>query len=390
MATTFFHRLRRICFWLHLAIGIFAGVILFVVCLTAALFFLAHEAHHHAEESAGRVEVGEGLRLSADEILAKVWAHNPEKSPKYMTISSAPDQAVQLNYGWYQDPVAVNPYTGEIKSTGDLWTFQVAMGLVEIHRNLALPGGGKVWGKYAVGIATGAMVFLSLSGIWLWWPRHWTWRAFKTGAWFIRGAKGKTRDWNWHNVFGFWTLLPMLVLCVSGIILGYDWATDWTFKLAGDPPPVKKKGRPSANPPPEFVIAPPESGASPLVLENAVRTATAAYPEWDSLLLTLPAPQDPPAVLKMTVLGVGEWLPIYDYAELFVHPYRGEILFTQTFEDINRGGRWKIWMRWLHSGMAFGFWGELLAALISLAGCVLVWTGFALTWRRFFKKKKTT
>jgi uncharacterized iron-regulated membrane protein len=41
-------------------------------------------------------------------------------------------------------------------------------------------------------------------------------------------------------------------------------------------------------------------------------------------------------------------------------------------------------MRFLHTGEALGWPGKLLAALASLGGAFLVWTGFALAWRRFF------
>ena len=40
-------------------------------------------------------------------------------------------------------------------------------------------------------------------------------------------------------------------------------------------------------------------------------------------------------------------------------------------------------MRFLHTGEALGFFGKLVAALASIGGALLVWTGFALAWRRF-------
>ena len=40
-------------------------------------------------------------------------------------------------------------------------------------------------------------------------------------------------------------------------------------------------------------------------------------------------------------------------------------------------------MRFGHTGEVFGVPGQILAGLASAGGCVLVWTGFALAWRRF-------
>jgi sulfite reductase (NADPH) flavoprotein alpha-component len=42
-----------------------------------------------------------------------------------------------------------------------------------------------------------------------------------------------------------------------------------------------------------------------------------------------------------------------------------------------------LWVRGLHTGEALGFAGQTIAGLASLGGCFLVWTGFAMAWRRF-------
>ena len=45
-------------------------------------------------------------------------------------------------------------------------------------------------------------------------------------------------------------------------------------------------------------------------------------------------------------------------------------------------------MRGLHTGEALGFAGQTVAGLASLGGCFLVWTGFAMAWRRFRYRKR--
>jgi uncharacterized iron-regulated membrane protein len=41
----------------------------------------------------------------------------------------------------------------------------------------------------------------------------------------------------------------------------------------------------------------------------------------------------------------------------------------------------------LHTGEAGGFMGQFIAMVVSAGACLLVWTGFAMAWRRFFCKK---
>ncbi|NTV75308.1 MAG: hypothetical protein HGA66_14025, partial [Holophaga sp.] len=46
----------------------------------------------------------------------------------------------------------------------------------------------------------------------------------------------------------------------------------------------------------------------------------------------------------------------------------------------------RAWMRFLHTGQALGGWGQLVAGLACLGALLLVYTGVALSWRRFFPR----
>ncbi len=50
------------------------------------------------------------------------------------------------------------------------------------------------------------------------------------------------------------------------------------------------------------------------------------------------------------------------------------------------GMRARIWMRSVHTGEYYGVAGQTIAGIAFAAGVLLVWTGFALTYRRFFAK----
>jgi uncharacterized iron-regulated membrane protein len=43
----------------------------------------------------------------------------------------------------------------------------------------------------------------------------------------------------------------------------------------------------------------------------------------------------------------------------------------------------RTWLRFIHTGEAGGFVGQTIAGIASAGACVLVWTGLALSWRRF-------
>ncbi|HEY1108093.1 MAG TPA: PepSY-associated TM helix domain-containing protein, partial [Opitutaceae bacterium] len=57
------------------------------------------------------------------------------------------------------------------------------------------------------------------------------------------------------------------------------------------------------------------------------------------------------------------------------------------YADMNAAQQVRSWTRFLHTGEAVGPLGQFLAGLACLGGVFLVYTGFALSWRRFFGKK---
>src|SRR5690606_19086031 len=94
-------------------------------------------------------------------------------------------------------------------------------------------------GRAITGAANLAFLFIVASGFWLWWPRNWTAAAFRNVLGFRRGLRAKARDFNWHHVIGFWSLVPLFLVVASGVMISYPWATDLVYRLAGDTPPAR-------------------------------------------------------------------------------------------------------------------------------------------------------
>ena len=61
----------------------------------------------------------------------------------------------------------------------------------------------------------------------------------------------------------------------------------------------------------------------------------------------------------------------------------GQVTKLERFSDNTKGRRWRLWMRFAHTGEYYGLVGQTIAGLASLGACFLVYTGLALTWRRF-------
>ena len=60
----------------------------------------------------------------------------------------------------------------------------------------------------------------------------------------------------------------------------------------------------------------------------------------------------------------------------------GELVSIGTLSDRSPGSQARVWIRFLHTGEIFGFFGQTIAGLVSLTSLFMVWTGFTLAWRR--------
>ncbi|WP_163988207.1 PepSY-associated TM helix domain-containing protein [Pyxidicoccus caerfyrddinensis] len=439
---------RKIIFWIHLVVGIVAGLVIATMSLTGASIAFEPQLLEWAERDARLVQVPapDAARLPVDELLARVRTARPEAQPSGVTVYPEPEAAVLVNLG-RESLVYVNPYTGEVKDGGaEGWRnfFHVSE---ELHRWLAASGDNRAVGKALTGVSNTVFLFLAVSGLYLWWPRKWTLRAMRPSLWFRRGLKGKARDWNWHNVIGFWSLPVIIVLTASGMVISYRWASDLVFKVTGNTPPANQ-GPPGGQAGVKLPTPPP--GTEKLKLDALFAEARKGTPAWKSVSLRLggaPRPagqqgapgqegrqgprgaqgqggegrgeqgaraqaaerapgQDGPRgpqpaggggeargggveALTFTVREQGAW-PLFASTQVSLDPFTGQVAKQEGYADYNSGRKLRTWLRFLHTGEALGWLGQLVAAIASLGGSVLVYTGFALAWRRFFPRRSAS
>jgi uncharacterized iron-regulated membrane protein len=84
--------------------------------------------------------------------------------------------------------------------------------LHRFHENLTIP---EYSGRAIVGWVGVGMLILSVTGIWLWWPRN---GAFVAGLRWRRAAHTTT---NLHHLIGFWISIPLAVVSFTGVYLGF-------------------------------------------------------------------------------------------------------------------------------------------------------------------------
>lgn len=350
---------RKAIFWAHLAAGILAGVIILVMSVTGVL--LAYE--RQITERADGFALTPGPSVGLEELLEN-------RKPSAVIIDADPAMPVALQFGKAKTEF-FDPSTGVSVGEGNKPVRGFFRTMLMWHRWLGREGAAQPVGKAIIG--AGNLVFLGLvvSGIFLWCPKRWTLSGLRAITLFQRRLKGRARDWNWHNVLGFWSAIPLLFIVASGVVMSYPWANSLVFKLAGESAPAA--GRPSAA----------AGGVASLAgIDAALAAVQTANPGWRTIQLQLP----PGKTASFAVADSHRGRPD-QRRQVNVDLATTQILKSEGMETQSPGRRARTWLRWIHTGEAGGFAGQTIAGLASAAAAVLVWTGFALSWRRFFKKR---
>jgi len=368
--------LRKTFFWLHLAGGLTAGLLILLMAVTG--FLLMYERQILEWQDGYKVRPSaHAADISLEKTVAAVSAAHPGPALTSITREVGANEPFVFGFG-KERTLYVHPHTGEVLGEGAprlRGFFEFVTGL---HRWLALQNDQRELGKTITGVACLFFLFLVLSGLLLWWPRHWSWISLKRIILFQPRMHGPARDWNWHNVIGFWCCIPLFIITTTGLVIAFPWANDLLYRLSGtEPPPPRAAGGGKGT-------GGPPSAVSFTGLDKAWEIARDKVPGWQSINLRLPASAAAPATFTISESHRGR--PDLK-SQLMVKLGTGEVTAWETFSTYNRGKQWRFWVRWLHTGEAGGFFGQTLAGVAATGAVFLVWTGFALSWRRFTKKK---
>jgi uncharacterized iron-regulated membrane protein len=427
---------RKIIFWAHLIAGVISGLAIGVMCFTGTLLAFEKEIIAWSERDARRIEVPPApmTRLSLDELQRRMREAQPEARSVSIVLQNDSTAAVAFSAG-RTGGFYVNPYTGEVRQPKSYAVGQFMQSMISWHRYLGFTGEvSRPRGKWANGVCNIAFCVLAITGLYLWMPRSWSWRAVKPVIWFHQNSSGKARDFNWHNAIGFWCAPVLIVLTLTAIPISFQWGGRVINQLTGTPAPSPAtrapggSGGPAAAP--DVEIPAPAPGTRLLDQDALLARVQQQMPNWETITIRTgspvgrggaggrggrgaagvdaplapaavpPTPSDeaapsrggrggPRQAATFTVRESSTW-PRTSTTTLLLNPYTGEVLRRTGYAEMNAAQQVRAWTRFLHTGEALGDIGQFIAGLACLGGCFLVYTGFALAWRRFFGKSVKT
>ena len=361
--------LRSLIFWMHLIAGVAAGVVVLIMSITGVALTYEKQMLEWADRGAWTApSPADARHLPPETLLAKAAAAQPGLAPTGVTLRANAAAPATVTFQGNKS-LLIDPYTGTIIGEPPAGLRSFFRTMTVWHRYLALEGASRSTGKAITGAANLGFLFIVLSGIYLWFPRVWSWLQFKNVLWFRRGLPAKGRDFNWHNVIGFWSAVPLAVVVAGAVPISYPWASNLVYRLAGDRPPT-------AAAPPAAATPEPVSASG---LNAAWSRAQAQVPAWRTMTVRLSADSRP---LTLTV-DQGYGGQPQKRETLTIDRATVDIAKAETFADLSPGRRARSWLRFAHTGEFYGLAGQTLAGIVSAGGVVLVYTGFALAFRRF-------
>ena len=350
--------MRKLLFNLHLYAALIAGVFILILGLTGSILAFETEIdrllHWTLSYVTPQVRV-----LSLVELGAGVSQLFPGERIVGYAVSTSPGLSyqIELERHW----AYVNQYTGEVLGTGS-GPDRVTTFLRDVHqfhlrlliRNRADPG------KKIMSWAGVVILFLLLSGLYLWWPLkrvtiQWTGSSRRT--WF-----------DLHNAVGIFSLMFLLILAVTGVMIGFEHqTTPLLYHLTGSQPARR----------PDIELSPPP-GATPITPDRALEIARAALPGAAPFEINAPDRKEPYEIR----LRFPEDRTPGGRSTVVIDPFTGKVLFSQGSRTAPAGARLVIANRAIHTGDIFGIPSKVLMSLASMMLVVQVVSGALMWWKR--------
>jgi uncharacterized iron-regulated membrane protein len=382
--------LRKCLFWCHLTVGSIASVVILTMCVTGALLAFERQIISGAERNFCVSPPAENAhRLPLETLLdkARTTQVNAPTSIAWKADRSAP---IEIAFGRNQS-LLIDPYTGAVLGEGAMHTRAFFHSVEDVHRWLAAPAEKRAMGRAVTAACNLGFLFLVCSGPLLWLPRTWTRSALRTGTRIKFSLRGKARDFNWHNVIGFWTCVPLGVIVLCAVVMSYPWANNLVYRVTGNAPPPPNGQVVVAGPQPNGQRNRPRESSSATAGKNDNSAPWAGLDalslhaeerarEWRTITVRLGAPSDSNITFSIDSGNGGR---PDKRSQLTVSRKNATEVRWEPFSSYNSGRQLRSWIRFTHTGEAGGVLGETIAAIASTGGAFLVWTGLSLSLRRF-------
>jgi uncharacterized iron-regulated membrane protein len=379
----------RINKWLHLWLGLASGVIVLIVCITGCIWVFNEEITALMEPET-RIEKQDKRVISPSKLQAIVTSMYPGKVIGYAQYLQGSTVNVTV-----RDPeergrrgggttLKLNPYTGAVlkkeeRKKGDADFFRF---ILNGHRFLWMPA---AIGRPIVNYGTLVFVILLITGMIWWYPKKWN-SATRDKSFKIKWtASFKRVNLDLHNVLGFYSLLFLLAIALSGMVYGIKWYSEGLYWVTSGGASLPEYKRLQSDTLSTANLYTPEQ-AMDLAWEKVV----AKHPKSIGFYYAFPDVSKAGSTIDITVYpNAGQFYSSqgYTFDRHTLQPLKRNDVYSQAYAEANVAGKIRKMNYDIHIGSILGFPGKVLAFLATLIGASLPVTGFLIWYGRKFKKK---
>ena len=353
--------MRKFLFNLHLYCALVAGAVIAILGVTGSIMAFEQELEHVLHPHRSYVQP-QGQPKSWAELAAIAQQQDNGQQPTVFAMSPYPNIAWAV--GFRDAAVYVNQYTGEVLAV-DRSNLDFLGYVHQLHLRLLTP----LWlpnrdrrqiGRQVVSWVGVACLFLLVSGVYLWWPAKRVridWQGGERRSWF-----------DLHNAIGVISLLFLLILTLTGISIGFEDKSEALFYKITNSHPVER---------PNMKVT-PQPGAKTITADQALEIARATLPGATPIFVSVPNGRQ----LVQVALRYPEDLTPGGRSHVYIDPYRGKVVQSESSRTTAAGSRLVTLNRALHTGDIFGAPSKIVMSLASLAIFVQFVSGLVMWWKR--------
>ena len=372
MANKKTYTFRKFMTDLHLWMGLASGIILFLVCFSGTMLVFEKEIE---SLFARELEITPGeSKLSLEELKQEL---SSEGTVVGVTIPSSENKAYEFRVKTSPEDrrgstFMVDPFTAEILKPQKSPLDGFFSSMFRLHRWLLLDS--KI-GRPIVGIATIIFFFLAVTGIIVWFPKKWKWKAFKPGFKIKFSARWKRINHDLHNTLGFYSCIFLIIMILTGLCWSFEWYREGSSKVLGTQV-FGGRGGPVM-----------ESTIDPEKTIDLVEVYNISRKELDYNGKTyISIPEEKKDIFQVRKYAENNWSPVT--SDRLLLDRDGTVLQKELFSEKPLNVQVASLIKPIHTGEIFGMLSKIIYFLACLIATSLPVTGTIIWLNRLKKRSK--